>query len=139
MEHLVKERHYSESQVLTALSTFQSSLHHWVNSLGGGSLNLVVDPTSFHCWRVDNSKLAVCCCGMKSIPRECLETFDFIHRYEQPSCVASHSRSTVSVVDNPAHPRLVLDSFVAATQALQKGIFSANLLLSLGQIVVNKN
>ncbi|XP_059162975.1 molecular chaperone MKKS-like [Physella acuta] len=139
MDHLVKERHYSESQVLSALQTFRSSFHHWATSLGGGSLNVVVDPTSFHCWRLDNSKLAFCCCGMKSSPRECLETFDFIYPFEQPSSVASHTRSTVSVVDNPAHPHLVLDSFVAATQALQKGIFSANLLLSLGQFVVNKN
>ncbi|CAL1527551.1 unnamed protein product [Lymnaea stagnalis] len=141
LHQLSKEKNCSEASIISALTTFRSSLHHWVHSLGAAQHDLAVDPLFHHCWVLppvdDNSSDTVtCCCGLKSAPQELVSEFELISH--TPPLYLKESKDT-HVIDNGVSCRTILDHFTASTQALSKGVFIANLVSSIDKFIIDKN
>ena len=109
-----------------------------------------MDSASFHVWRVPKGKedmcspsqVMACSCGLKVTNYETLAGFQYVsveelktssHRLEKEV----HMSEVVEGKD--MHHGAVLDNFLAVSCALRQAVATTNLVLSIGQFIVDKN
>uniref|UniRef100_A0A0B7AQ43 McKusick-Kaufman/Bardet-Biedl syndromes chaperonin n=1 Tax=Arion vulgaris TaxID=1028688 RepID=A0A0B7AQ43_9EUPU len=139
----------TQAQILSSLAVFRSSLHHWVRSLSDSSEDVLVDLSSFHCWRVlkgrelqvTESEISSCCCGLKSVSTNILQDFDVISEHEHTSAFNSPNIDIkkTPVIDNMDFSNIILDNISPALQALERGVCAANVVLSIAVSISDKN
>ncbi|CAG5127398.1 unnamed protein product [Candidula unifasciata] len=144
---LAKEMECTDTQVLLSLAVFRSSLHRWVRSLARDTENVLVDLASLHCWRVPRGRETTtagiettqCCCGLKLAPVNSLPDFHILPEWEQISAFLASGADTKRslVTENPHLTNVVLDNFPAAVQALERGVSTANMILSVGLVITD--
>ncbi|KAK6999728.1 McKusick-Kaufman/Bardet-Biedl syndromes putative chaperonin [Biomphalaria glabrata] len=145
MKEISKEVSCSNGQVLSALSVFLASLHNWVYAIHKDPVQLLVDPVSYHCWKLPETSLSPlssdythCCCGMKSAPKSCMENFPIIPRHESASFQSVALDQPAEIINNSLHPKLVLDNYLASKEALLRSVFTAGLVLSIDTYIFEK-
>lgn len=139
----------TKAQVLSSLAVFRLGLHHWVRSLARSSEDVLVDPSSFHCWRVPKGKgvnvtskeTCACCCGLKIVSIESLQDFNIMseHTFLSDFHTQTFGVSKILATDSTDFTYIVLDNFTAATQALERSVSVASLVLSIGLYITDKN
>lgn len=145
---LAKMTGCTETQVLLSLAVFRSSLHRWVRCLARDTENVLVDLSSYHCWRVPRGREATalhfetvpCCCRLKLTPINNLQDFHILPEHENVSAFLASiaDAKNSSVTENGHFTNAVFDNFPAAVQALERGISTANLVLSIGLVINDK-
>ncbi|XP_005110966.1 McKusick-Kaufman/Bardet-Biedl syndromes putative chaperonin [Aplysia californica] len=152
LKSLTEELSCSEGQVLKALTVFRAALQSWALGLAEEDTeSLLVDPTSYHAWRVPKGKeemlssdrLAPCCCGMKVTSSGNLSEFQYVSVGELLTTSDQFGLGG-PVLSEKVEERLedslvVLDSYLAMTSALKQAVATANLVLSIGQVIVDRN
>lgn len=141
----------SEYEVQQMLSILLSTLRGWCLQLKSKDEFLTFDPDSGHAWRMpkgmvgkmDCEGVVHCCCGYKFMPSDCLEQMGMVFDSEDlnahtiPFITDSGTRHCVK--DAVGYDFVVLDSYSAVVNALNKASLTASMLMSVGQFVMDKN
>ena len=125
--------------------------------------NLLFDPDSLHAWRMSAGAEVIerseaessldqrllCCCGLKATTHRNVSDFQPVSVAEllttadvgRPgsSCMFASDLKGNFTEDFDVHKDAILDNFGAFTSALKQGVATANLVLSIGQFIVDRN
>jgi len=146
LKSLSQQASCSELDVIRAATVFRTCLFGWALALTEECTSLLTDPTCGHAWRVpseggEDGEEVACCCGLQVTSSQDLAQLDYVSVEELPrvhGVTGSHARSTLTR-GREVTSDTILDSYTAGTSALRQAVSTANLVLSIGQFIVDRN
>ena len=149
-EDLTSKLECSRSQLNVALGNFVTCLRTVALTLANGTGDHVTDSTNHHHWLVqthaplacDWSKvLRECCCGVMSNDRQDLifKGLDSVQSEGLTYEAMASSPPPQTLCGLASRRSVVLDSYPSRLNALKVAVATANLILSIGSIIEDRN